>query len=144
MPTYDEALLLVTNNPWTSTSRNWWYQSVVAELLRAYPGFLELVYLTEIVAVIPIGELSSHAQAIRRLISAIDINPEPMVVATTWYGASADQIRQHITEAKVLRNLDDDSRYAFGNFFSYLVSQAAALEEAAHEGKCLLYVQPQP
>ena len=141
---YDEALSLIPEGSWLSTSRNWWYQGLVRELCDAYASFDELRYLTEVFAVVPAAELATRIQAIKRLITTIKENTEPFVAVTPWRRESVEEVRRCIEQAEVLRDLDDDCRYAFANFFSFLVSQVAALEEAQSAGKCLLYVQAQP
>ena len=142
--TYDQALNLIPEDPWLSTSRNWWYQGLVCTLLDTYAGFSEADYLIRIVAVVEQERLTAAAEAIHGLIEAIKENPEPFATATSWYGASHEEIRRNIAEATVSRYIDDDCIYAFSNFFSFLASQMAALEEAKLSEKCLLYVQAQP
>lgn len=144
IPSHDEALSLITEDNYNSTSRNWWYQGLVAKLLGVYDGFEELGYITEVVAVIETEQLATTIAAINGLMEAVKVNTEPFVRVTSWYGASAKQVREFITQAKVSRALNDDCIYAFQNFFSFLVSQAAALEEAKEKGSCIVYVQPQP
>jgi hypothetical protein len=78
--------------------------------------------------------------AIGRLVEAIRERPDPFVEANRWYGATGDEIRTYITQATVSRSLSDDSILAFSNFFSFLVSQAAALQEIEQQGKSLLYL----
>ncbi len=60
------------------------------------------------------------------------------------YISQADDVAAELDQAKVLRQLDDDCVQACSNFFSYLLSQAAALDEASAQRKALLYVRPQP
>lgn len=147
----DEALQLVPGLHWRSTSRNWWYQGLVKNLISAYADFEELRYLTEIVSVVPHDDLTARADAIGRLISAIGADTYRFIEANSWNNlteedlrANIEAIKKNIDEATVSRAFDDDSKYAFGNFFTFLASQAAALHEAKDLGKCLAYVQPQP
>jgi len=140
---HDDALELVPENNWMGTSRNWWYQDLVKTLCDLYAGFDELRYLTDIVAIVPNEAIASKIEAVKRLLATINENTRPFVDATARHGATAEEVRQNITEAQVNRDVDDDSRRAFSNFFSFLVSHVAALEEAQSSGKCLLYVQAQ-
>jgi hypothetical protein len=142
--TYYVALRLMPANPWVCTSRDWWYQGLVAELLQSYADFSDAGYLTQLVSVVPLERVSAARKAIQGLIAAIDRNPEPFIAATTWYGAPAEEVRRNIAEATISRDIDDDCLYAFENFFSFLASQVAALEEAERGRKCLVYVQGQP
>ncbi len=59
-------------------------------------------------------------------------------------GDSLEEVPRQVRQAEIARSLDDDSVVACANFFSFLLSQAAALEEAHPGGQALLYVQPQP
>ena len=140
---HDDALNLVPESNWMGTSRNWWYQELVKTLCDLYAGFDELRYLTHIVAIVPSEAIATKIQAVKRLLATINENPQPFVDATPRHGATAEEVRENITQAKVNRDVDDDSKYAFSNFFSFLVSHVAALEEAQSNGKCLLYVQAQ-
>lgn len=142
--TYDVALSLIPENPWLCTSRNWWYQGLVAKLLQRYADFSDAKYLTQVVAVVSLERLPAARKAIQGLIEAIDRNPEPFIAAAILGGAPAEEIRRNIAEATISRDIDDDCRYAFENFFSFLASQVAALEETERGGKCLIYVQSQP
>lgn len=141
---YDRALSLIPENHWLSTSRNWWYQGLVAQLLQAYAGFSDADYLTKVVAVVETKQLAHAAKAIAGLIRAIEEDTDPFIEATSWYGASGNEVRAAISEAAISRDVDDDCRFAFANFFSFLASQVAALEEAQSNRQCLLYVQTQP
>jgi len=141
---HGDALNLVPENPWMSTSRNWWYQGLVNDLLTRYQGLDELRYLTEIAVVISTEQLAVKIQAIRNLLMTIEQDTEPFVKATPYMGYSAEEVREQLMQAQVSRDVDDDSTLAFSNFFSFLVSHLAALQEAQQGGKCLLYVQAQP
>ena len=141
---HDVALKLVPENPWTSTSRNGWYQGLIGDLIARYQGLDELRYLTEAAVLIPAGQLAAKIQAIRNLLMTIEQDTEPFVNATPYMGYSVEEVREQLLEAEVSRDLDDDSTSAFSNFFSFLVSHIAALQEAQQGGKCLLYVQVQP
>ena len=125
---------------WMTTSRNGWFLSLLGDLIQIYEGFNELRYLTERFALVLTGELSTKRHALQRLLTTIRNDTEPFVEATPWYGATAEEVRSHMDEAKVMRQLDDDCVYAFSNFFSFLAWQVAVLEEAEKEGKCLLHV----
>lgn len=139
----DEACELVPERHWSSTSRNWWYQGLLERILRVYPGFDALNYLLcEIAAVAP-DSVRSRAELIRCLLSSIAQNPEPFS-GLDYTEDEHEVIRQQVVEAKVSRDLDDDCRFAHGNFFSYLLSQAAALDEAREKGWALLSLQFQP
>lgn len=139
-----EALNLVPKDHWMSASTNWYYQALVRDLCAAYPGFDELLYLTQIVAVVPPEQIPAKVQAIQRLMAAIEADVGPFSGILTCGGTTTEEIRTYIEEAEVSRNFDDDCSAAFGNFFTFLVSHLAALEEAAQAGKCLVYVQSQP
>jgi hypothetical protein len=145
--TYDEALSLISDNNLLSisTSRNWWYQGLVAKLIGIYEGFEELRYINEVVAIIETEQLAPTADVIRSLMETIRGNTEPFVRISTWCAApSAEEVCEYIAQANAYPDLDDDCIYAFGNFFSFLVSQAGALDEAKKQGSCVLYVQLQP
>ncbi len=147
-----EALDILPAEYWCSISRNWWYQGLITEILNAYSGFETLRYLTEIVSVVEPHQLDEKSKAIFELIKTIGEQTETFVRLSCCNAASSidevrenvEAIRTNIKEAKVLRDFDDDSRYAYGNFFSFLVSQAAALDEAPRTERCLVYVRPQP
>jgi len=141
---HDVALNLVPENPWMSTSRNWWYQGLINDLITRYQGLDELRYLTEIAVIISKEQLAAKIQAIRNLLMTIEQDTEPFVTATPYIGYSAEEVREQLMQAEVSRDVDDDSTVAFSNFFSFLVSHIAALQEAQQGGKCLLYVQGQP
>lgn len=139
-----DALNLVPENPWMSTSRNGWYQGLVNDLITRYQGLDELRYITEVAVVISTEQLAAKIQAIRNLLMTIEQDTEPFVKATPHMGYSAEEVREQLMQAEVSRHVDDDSALAFSNFFSFLVSQIAALQEAQQAGKCLLCVQAQP
>ena len=142
----DEALALAPEEPkdlWMATSRNWWYQGFLTDVLNAYEGFSELGYLLEDLALVRPESVASRASMLRGLIRAIHDQPQAFL-GLRMVSESPESLRRIMDEAYVSRNLDDDSRLAFGNFFSFLVSHAAALEEAQSSGKALLYLQPQP
>ena len=142
----DEALALAPEEPkdlWMATSRNWWYQGFLTDVLGAYEGFSELGYLLQDLALVRPEWLASRASQLRALVRAIYDRPQGFL-GLSMVSETPESLRGVIEEAYVSRNLDDDSQLAFGNFFSFLLSQAAALEEAHSSGKALLYVQPQP
>jgi hypothetical protein len=141
---HDVALNLVPENPWMSTSRNGWYQGLITDLISRYRGLDELRYLTEIAVIVPTEQLAAKIHAIRNLLVTIEQDTEPFVQATPYMGYDADEVREQLLQAEVSRDVDDDSTMAFSNFFSFLVSHLAALQEAQQAGKCLLYVQAQP
>jgi len=141
---HDAALKLVPEKPWMSTSRNWWYQGLIGDLFTRYQGLDELRYLTEIAVIVPLEQLPAKIQAIRNLLVSIEQDTVPFVEATPYLGYSVEEIRAQLLEAEVSRDVDDDSTLACSNFFSFLVSHIAALQEAQQGGKCLLYVQAQP
>ena len=142
-PDIEEAMRLVGPDPWISTSRNWWYQDLVTAALGTYPGLEKLGYLSKAVAIVPNDQIIATSDAITELLAAIRRNPE-VFLPLQALESSAEEIRLQLGQAEVSRHFDDDSRFALGNFFTFLVSQAAALEEARQRGGCLLYVQPQP
>lgn len=142
---------VVPEGCWSSASHNWWWQVTLRKVCDAYPGHDEAKYLLDTVAILPPQCLNAKIDSISRLIEAIKVNPKPFAKCTTWYGTSEEgilkaeeEVPNGIEEAVVARQLDDDTRLAFGNFFSFLISQIAALQEARACGKCLLYFQPQP
>jgi hypothetical protein len=135
---------VIPDGCWESASHNWWYQAVVQDMCDAYPGFDEVRYLVEVVAVVWNDQLATKIDAIRNLLAAIRDDPKPFVACTSWYGANSEEVIQSIDEAIVSRDLDDETYVALSNFFSYIVSQLAALEEARDSGKCLLSFRPQP
>ncbi|MFN8607907.1 MAG: hypothetical protein U0931_10265 [Vulcanimicrobiota bacterium] len=139
----EEACYLVPEDTWASTSRNWWFQGLLKNVLSVYPGFEQLEYLQRHISAVAPQRAGELARLIRNLLKTISANPEPF---TRLDYAEADPVlvRQQVGEARVLRSLDDDCRFAHGNFFSFLLSQAAALQEAEQAGRALLYLQPQP
>jgi hypothetical protein len=139
-----EALNLVPDDHWICASTNWYYQALVRDLCAGYAGFDELLYLTQIVAVVSPDQIPAKVQAIHRLMAAIEADVVPFSQILTCGDTTTENIRTYIAEAEVSRNFDDDSAAAFANFFTFLVSHVAALEEAARGGKCLVYVQSQP
>ncbi len=142
-PSPDEALRLITPDPWISTSRNWWYQELVSAALDTYPGLEKLRYLCKEVAIVPNDQLICTSAAILNLLEAIQRNAEALVPLQALE-SSAEEIRLQLGQAEVSRHFDDDCSFALGNFFTFLVSQAAAIDEARQQGECLLYVQPRP
>ena len=84
--------------------------------------------------------------ALRGLLKAIEVEPWKLCEINRFPldEAQIKDIRAGIAQAQVSRKFDDDSVLAFSNFFTFLLSQAAALEEASAAGKCLLYVQFRP
>jgi len=140
----DEALAAAPPLPWSATSRNWWFQGFLGELLDLFAGHDSLRYLLEDLALVPADETFSRAQDIGRLLAAFRADPELFLKRGSSYISSPDQVAVELDQAQVLRSLDDDSSSACSNFFSYLLSQAAALEEAAAENRALLYVRPMP
>lgn len=128
-----------------TSSRNGLYQITLESVLRAYEDFQELRYLCvhrdHGFALVRHDDLSKAISAIYRLFAAISENPVPFVEFIKWYGAAtAEDVRRFIVEAKVLRDISDDCGDALGNFFSFLLSQAAVLQEAKDRGLCLLHV----
>lgn len=142
-PSPEEALRLIGPDPWISTSRNWWYQGLVSAALDTFPGLEKLRYLCKEVAIVPNDQLIGTFAAISELLEAIQRNAEAFLPLQVQE-SSAEEIRLQLGQAEVSRHFDDDCRFALGNFFTFLVSQAAALEEARQGGGCLLYVQPRP
>ena len=113
------------------------------EALAAYPGFAELDYLVREVAVVQAEQAAHRAEQIRCFLQQIRNHPAAFC-ALSFVDETQENLPSRVQEAVVLRALDDDSQQAFGNFFSFLASQAAALDEAARDGKALCYVQPRP
>jgi len=76
----------------------------------------------------------------------VAISEQPQAFSRLDYTDENHQaIQQQVSEAQVLRKLDDHSSLlAHSNFFSYLLSLAAALEEAEQSGKAFLSVQFKP
>ncbi|MBS2035003.1 hypothetical protein JST97_08440 [bacterium] len=141
--TIDEACHLVPEQHWAATSRNWWFQALLENVLKAYPGFEDLAYLLSPIVAVPPESVASRAQKLRDLLQLIKARPEPFA-RLDFTESDPEMVRQQVGEAEVLRCLDDDCRYAHGNFFSYLLSQAEALEEAKTKGWALLSLHPQP
>jgi len=139
----DEVLNLAPANLWMATSRNWWYQGLLSEVLEAYPGHQPLEYLLELLFWIPPQETLAKAAQIRALLSDIATHPEAFCVIN-YHDETPEGVRRQVSEAQTMRQLDDDCTLAWANFFSFLASQAAALEEAAQLGLGLIYAQPQP
>lgn len=141
----DQALALAPDLPemWLSTSRNWWHQGLLERTLGAYPGFDSLAYLASDLAYVAPAQTAANAELLRNLLGTIARDPAPFAQLDYTEDDHATIARQ-ITEAQVSRQFDDDSALAHGNFFSFLLSHAAALDDAAKADKGLLYIQPQP
>ena len=139
--TYAQAFYLVPDEHWRATSRNWWYQYLLQDLLAVYPGFEKLGYLLKKLVLVEPDQSGPLAGLIRALLQAIRTQPEGFV---SLKGGQPEEVCNSIDQASVLRCLDDDCGFAFGNFFSYLLSQAAALDEAQVSGRALIHLQPQP
>lgn len=141
----DQVLELVPSKEqlWMATSRNWWYQGLLEQLLPAYSAPVELNYLLHDLAMVPASRAENLAAAIRSLLEQIGQTPQMFIEASAC-GETPEAVRAAVEEAQVSQDFDDDCCLAFANFFSFLVSQAAALEEAGQSGKALAYVQPQP
>lgn len=128
---------------WMATSRNWWYQNLLEQLLEVYPGFDKLHYLVDHLKLIPWSNTDETAQNIAQLLEAMAKHPEPFW-RISGLTISSDEVAGLIQEAQVERHLSDDSRVAGANFFSFLLSQAAGLREAHQSKMAFLYIQPQP
>jgi hypothetical protein len=141
----EQALSLAPDKPmlWMATSRNWWYQNLIEQVLEVFPGTPELSYLVNELALVQAKDTATYAAMIRQLLGAIHAEPDSFEKVSRA-GETAAVIRRQIEEAYISREFDDDSTLACSNFFTFLLSQAAALEEASRAGKALLYVQPQP
>ncbi len=141
----DQALSLAPEKHllWMATSRNWWYQNLLEQVLEVFPSISELSYLVRDLALVQAIDTAKCAKAIHQLLSDIQAQPERFD-ALTRAREGAEAVRIQIQEAYVSKDFDDDSVLAFGNFFTFLRSQAAALEEASQAGKAMLYVQPLP
>lgn len=139
-----EALATAPKLLWSATSRNWWFQGFLESQLATFPGFDALRYLLAEVALVPVQQVAVRAQDIHRLMGAFRAQPELFMKHGSGYISRADRVALELDQAQVLRSLDDDSLEACSNFFSYLLSQAAALEEAAAQRKALLHVRPMP
>lgn len=139
-----QALATAPERLWSATSRNWWFQGFLQDQLATFPGHDGLRYLLEDLALVPVDQVALRAQEIHRLLAAFRAHPDLFHTHGSSYISRADDVAAQLDQAQVLRSLDDDSMEACSNFFSYLLSQAAALDEAADQGKALLYIRPMP
>jgi hypothetical protein len=128
---------------WMATSRNWWYQNLIEQLLQVYPRFAKLDYLLQHVKLIAHTQTLETADAIEELLDVVRKDPEHFW-RLSGLTNSPSEVPGLIQEAVVSRELDDDSQVAGANFFSFLLSQAAGIKEASQSQRAFLYIQPQP
>jgi hypothetical protein len=138
-PSLDEIMPRLNDHVWQFSSRNGWHQSLLAQTLDQYSGRDELGFIRRTSVVVPQNQLRSIQDAFCELIDAIRDYPDPFVEAIGQPSVGRDEIREYISQAAVSRSVNDDS-WQCGNFFSYLVSQAAAVAESDQQGKSLLYM----
>ena len=129
----------LSREDWSACCRNGWFQDLLHKLIQTYGDFDELSYLANQFALLSPDQLPCKRQAIHKLLMRIQSDTQPFLDVTRWYGATAEEVREYIGQATVKRHLDDDCVNAFSNFFSFLVSHVAALEEAENDAKCLLH-----
>jgi hypothetical protein len=131
---------------WSATSHNWWFQGQLAHALDAFPGFDALRYLLEFAVVVRPEEAAEKVAALKGLLKTIETDPAKFCEAIRFplNDEQIEDTRAGVAQAAVSRRFDDDSVRAHSNFFTFLRSQAAALEEAAAANKCLLYLQSRP
>lgn len=128
---------------WMATSRNWWYQNLIEQLLQVYPRFAKMDYLIQHLKLIAYSQTLETAEAIEELLDVVRKDPEPFWRLSGLTNGPSE-VPGLIQEAMVSRDLNDDSQVAGANFFSFLLSQAAALKEASKLQMAFLYIQPQP
>lgn len=139
--TYGDALNLFQENLWGSSSRGAEYLTYVDYLLDGYPGFGPASYLTEELSILQGEELLKAREAIEGLIKAIRQDPATFASLLPW---SAEDVGCGIDEATVSSFVDAEERHGCSQFFSFLVSQIAALDEAQQSGRCLVYARIRP
>lgn len=144
--TADEALALGPTDPdhfWTSSSRSGWYRQLLELTLAVYPGFEPLKLLLADLTALPAQECRVTAGLLRRLLDTIAADPVPFA-DLNFIENDAAEIRRQVGEAQLSSRIDDDCMLAHANFFSYLLSQAAALEKGAEKGWAVVLVQLGP
>lgn len=132
---------------WTSVSRNNWHQHLLARCIETRPAFAPMLYLTREVAYL-------DADAARAAIAVLDMFLQealdaPALVCRNRYWEAygfPDQsaVREGLAAAIARPSLDDRDftmKPGFDSFFSFIKSSIAALQEAAAQGKGLVYVQ---
>lgn len=128
---------------WIASSRSGWYQGLLERALAVYPGFSALEFLLRDLTAISGEQARLGAGLLRDFMEAIVADPQPFS-RLDYTEDNHDEIRRQVAEAQVLRSLDDDSRLAHSNFFSYVLSQSAALQQAAEAGLAVVMVQLGP
>lgn len=141
-----EALALGPVDPedfWTSSSRSGWYQQLLERILVVYPGFGPLKVLLGDLVALPAQECRAVAGLLRRLLDAIECNPAPLA-GLNFIETDVAEIHRQVGEAQLSSRIDDDCALAHANFFSYLLSQATALEKGTEKGWAVVVVQLGP
>lgn len=128
---------------WTSSSRSGWYQQLLERILEVYPGFGPLKVLLSDLVALPAQECRVAAGLLRRLLDAIESNPVPLA-DLNFIENDVAEIRKQVGEAQLSGRIDDDCALAHANFFSYLLSQATALEKGAEMGWAVVVIQLGP
>lgn len=142
----DQLLALASpegENFYHGSSRSGWHQGVFIQTLAAYPEFAALEFATRDLVAIPAQQAGSAAALLRQLLERIASDPGPFS-RLDYTEESFDEIRRQVAEAQVLRQLDDDSVLAHGNFFSHLLTQSAAWEAASQANLAIVRLQLGP
>ena len=142
-----DQLLALASPDWEdfyhASSRSGWYQGLLSRTLAAYPEFAALEFATHDLVAIPAQQAGKAAALLRQLLERISCDPRPFS-RLDYTEENCDEIRRQVAEAQVLRQMDDDSVLAHGNFFSHLLTQAVAWEAAAQANLAIVRVQLGP
>jgi hypothetical protein len=145
----------------TSTSRNWWLQYATC-LISEQLKIDGLDFLQKEIACLDKQQIETSIKAVDKLLAfcksgfpefAQEIEEE----AAIWYlrnyyeggkikKFSVEQIEKAYTESRAVTEVyaEDDGYNSLVDFFSFLKSLRASLQECLIRNKKLLYVQPQP
>jgi hypothetical protein len=137
-----------------TTSRNWWHQDALDQICKGL-GVEGLEFIHSEVACLCGQELQTASAALDRVIQQITAGLPPLGDHEVEHG-SVWWMRQYESEGS-FKDVFEKARPTFKAsaskdvgfeatvaFCSFVKSLRAAVGEAIDEGKCLLYVQPQP
>ncbi len=145
----------------TSTSRNGWHQHAIS-LICKHLRIEGLEFLQKEIICLDAKQIEAGAKAIGTLLNSCQsgvpqLAPDMEKEGSIWFlrndyegnkskAFSIAQIEKAYSESRVVSEVDSaDAGYdSLVDFFSFLKSLQASLQECFSQNKQLLYVQPQP
>ena len=145
----------------TSTSRNWWHQHAIS-LICKHLQIDGLEFLHKEIICLDAKQMEAGIQALGKLLDSCQsgipqLTPEMEKEGSIWFlrnyyegnkdrKFSAKQIEKAYAESRVVAQVNGaDTGYdSLVDFFSFLKSLRASLQECLSQNRKLLYVQPQP